>query len=65
LKARAKVRAEYPKQGICTDLFYDDFVADCQCQHCKQYRADVLRFNSVNFAGEFYRHIRRNERTEF
>ena len=49
LKARAKVRAEYPKQGICTDLFYDDFVADCQCQHCKQYRADVLRFNFVKF----------------
>jgi hypothetical protein len=36
LKARAKARAEYKKQGICTDLFYDDFVADCQCDHCKQ-----------------------------
>jgi hypothetical protein len=23
LKARAKARAEYKKQGICTDLFYD------------------------------------------
>jgi hypothetical protein len=42
LKARAKARAEYTKQGICTDLFYDDFVADCKCDHCKQYRADVL-----------------------
>ena len=47
LKARAKARAEYKKQGICTDLFYDDFVADCSCEHCKQYRVDVLRFNSA------------------
>jgi hypothetical protein len=47
LKARAAARAEYSIQGICTDLFYDDFVADCSCQHCKQYRADVLRFNSA------------------
>jgi hypothetical protein len=23
LQARAKARAEYKKQGICTDLFYD------------------------------------------
>jgi hypothetical protein len=30
LKARAKARAEYTKQGICTDLFFDDFVADCK-----------------------------------
>jgi hypothetical protein len=29
LKARAVARAEYKEQGICTDLFYDDFVADC------------------------------------
>jgi hypothetical protein len=36
LKARAKARAEYKKQGICTDLFYDDFVADCTCDHCKR-----------------------------
>jgi glycyl-tRNA synthetase (class II) len=43
LKARAEARAEYSIQGICTDLFYDDFVADCQCDHCKRYRADVLR----------------------
>jgi hypothetical protein len=27
LQARAEARAEYKKQGICTDLFYDDFVA--------------------------------------
>ena len=47
LKARAKARAEYTKQGICTDLFFDDFVADCTCDHCKRYRADVLRFNSA------------------
>ena len=52
LKARAKARAEYKKQGICTDLFYDDFVADCQCQHCKQYRADTLRLNSVSFPSD-------------
>jgi hypothetical protein len=25
LQARAVARAEYKKQGICTDLFYDDF----------------------------------------
>jgi hypothetical protein len=41
LKARAAARAEYKEQGICTDLFYDDFVADCSCEHCKQYRAGV------------------------
>ena len=52
LKARAKARAEYKEQGICTDLFYDDFVADCSCEHCKQYRADTLRFNSVSFPSD-------------
>jgi hypothetical protein len=39
-------------QGICTDLFYDDFVADCTCEHCKQYRADTLRLNSVVFPSD-------------
>jgi hypothetical protein len=43
LKARAEARAEYKEQGICTDLFYDDFVADCTCDHCKRYRADTKR----------------------
>jgi hypothetical protein len=52
LKARAKARAEYKKQGICTDLFYDDFVADCSCDHCKRYRADTLRLNSVKFPSD-------------
>ena len=52
LKARAKARADYKKQGICTDLFYDDFVADCKCDHCKQYRADTLRLNSVKFPSD-------------
>ena len=52
LKARAKARAEYTKQGICTDLFFDDFVADCTCDHCKQYRADTLRLNSVVFPSD-------------
>jgi hypothetical protein len=44
--------AEYKKQGICTDLFYDDFVADCACDHCKRYRSDTLRFNSVSFPSD-------------
>jgi hypothetical protein len=48
LQARAVARAEYKKQGICTDLFYDDFVADCTCEHCKQYRADTLRMADNN-----------------
>jgi hypothetical protein len=52
LQARAKARAEYKKQGICTDLFYDDFVADCACDHCKRYRSDTLRFNSVSFPSD-------------
>ena len=52
LKARAEARAEYKEQGICTDLFYDDFVADCTCDHCKRYRADTLRLNSVVFPSD-------------
>ena len=52
LQARAEARAEYKKQGICTDLFYDDFVADCTCEHCKQYRVDSLRLNSVVFPSD-------------
>ena len=52
LQARAKARAEYTKQGICTDLFFDDFVADCKCDHCKRYRSDTLRLNSVVFPSD-------------
>jgi hypothetical protein len=52
LKARAEARAEYSIQGICTDLFYDDFVADCSCQHCKRYRSDTLRLDSVSFPSD-------------
>ena len=52
LQARAEARAEYTKQGICTDLFYDDFVADCTCDHCKRYRSDVLDFSSVVFPSD-------------
>jgi hypothetical protein len=29
-----------------------NFVADCQCDHCKQYRVDTLRLNSVSFPSD-------------